>query len=79
MTTRLFTSWVRRGAAAGIIEPDPTSGAYTRPATFQPTITFARDGTPQPPLSGPELPILTPGAVVGLDPRLVVRHSRQLF
>jgi hypothetical protein len=73
MTTRFFTSWVRRGAAAGIIEPDPTSGPYAGPAKFQPVITLARDGAPQAPLSGPELPLLGPGAVVGLDPRAVLR------
>ena len=36
MTTRLFTSWVRRGLAAGIAEPDPGSGPYPGPADFSP-------------------------------------------
>ena len=73
MTTRLFTSWVRRGAAAGITEPDPISRPYAGPATFQPAVTLARDGAPQPAISGPDLPLLGPGAVVGIDARVVVR------
>ena len=44
MTTRLFTSWVRRGAASGITEADPISGPFAGPATFQPAVTLARDG-----------------------------------
>jgi hypothetical protein len=74
MTTRLFVSWVRRGAAAGIIEPDPIVGPFGGPATFQPSITLARDGVPQPAaIAGPELPILGPGAVVGIDGTAIVR------
>ena len=73
MTTRLFSSWVRRGAAAGIIAPDPTSGAFAGPATFKPSITLARNGTPIAPIEGPELPIVGPGAVVGLEAGVVVR------
>jgi hypothetical protein len=74
MTTRLFTSWVRRGAAAAITEPDPESGAYAGLATFQPGITLAQNGTPQPgALPGPNLPLIGPGTVIGIDPRSVVR------
>src|SRR5580704_9154412 len=74
MTTRLFTSWVRRGLAAGIAEPDPGSGPYPGPADFQPAITLARDGTAQASsLPGPNLPVLGPGAIVGIDLGAVVR------
>ena len=73
MTTRLFTSWVRRGAAAGITEPDPTAGPYAGPATFKPSVTLAKDGALQPAISGPELPIVGPGAVVGLLASAIVR------
>ncbi len=73
MSTRFFTSWVRRGAAAGILEVDPVTGPYTGPATFKPDVTLAKDGTAQPVLAGPELTLLGPGAVVGIDPRQIVR------
>jgi len=73
MSIRLFTSWVRRGAAAHIEETDPISGHYPGPATFRPVITLARDEALQAPIHGPELPLLGPGAVIGLDAKIVVR------
>ena len=73
MTARLFTSWVRRGAAAEITATDPIIGAYAGPATFHPVITLARDGVSQAPLAGPDLPLVGPGAVIGLDPSVIVR------
>ena len=73
MSERLFTSWVRRGAAAGITEPDPASGGWPGPATFQPSLVLTRDGAPQPAVPGPPLPLLGPGAVTGLNPKAVVR------
>jgi hypothetical protein len=73
MTTRFFTSWVRRGAAAGITEVDPTAGSYSGPATFQPTVTLSKNGVAQPTLAGPEITLLGPDAVIGIDARLVVR------
>ncbi len=73
MSQRLFTSWVRRGAAGAILEPDPTAGAYSGPATFQPSITLARDGVAQPAVTGPELTLLGPGAVIGISSKAVVR------
>jgi hypothetical protein len=73
MSTRLFTSWVRRGAAGAIQEPDPISGAYPGPATFQPSITLARDGAAQPAITGPQLTLLGPGAVLGMSSKAVVR------
>ncbi len=73
MSTRFFTSWVRRGAAAGILEVDPIAGPYAGPATFKPDVTLAKDGASQPVLPGPELTLLGPGAVVGIDPRQIVR------
>ena len=73
MSTRLFTSWVRRGAAAVILELDPASGPYTGPATFQPSITLARDGAAQAPMPGPQLTLLGPGAVIGVAFKSVVR------
>ena len=54
MTTRLFCSWVRRGAAAGITEPDPILGPFPGPATFEPSVTLAFNGAaPTPHLSKP--------------------------
>ena len=73
MSTRLFTSWVRRGAAAGIVEPDPATGAYPGPATFQPSLILARDGVALPPIAGPALTLMGPGAVAGLNPRAILR------
>jgi len=73
MSTRFFTSWVRRGAAAGIIEPDATTGAYPGPATFQPSLILARDGAALAPTPGPNLTLMGPGAVAGLNPRAIVR------
>jgi hypothetical protein len=73
MSERLFTSWVRRGAAAGITEADPASGGWSGPATFQPSLVLTRDGAPQPAVPGPQLPLLGPGAVTGLNPKAVAR------
>jgi len=73
MTTRLFCSWVRRGAAAGITEPDPVIGPFTGPATFEPSVTLALNGVAGNPVSGPNLPILGPSAIVGIHPSAVVR------
>ena len=73
MSGRLFASYVRRGAAAAITEADPGSGAYPGPAMFQPTLSVARDTLPPATLNGPSLPLLGPGAVLGLDSSLIVR------
>jgi len=73
MSKAWVSSWVRRGAAAGILEADPVVGPYAAPATFKPAVVPTRDGTAQPALSGPELPLLGPGAVVGLDAQGVLR------
>jgi hypothetical protein len=73
MSQRLFTSWVRRGAAGAIIEPDPATGPYAGPATFQPSITLSRDGAPQPAMPGPTLSLLGPDAVIGISSKSVVR------
>jgi hypothetical protein len=73
LTTRFFTSWVRRGAAAGILEADPLVGPYAGPATFTPQVVLSRDGAPQPAIVGPEISLLGPGAVEGFDPRHLVR------
>ena len=73
MTTRLFCSWVRRGAASGITQPDPLAGPYSGPATFEPSVTLARDGLAQPPAPGPNLQLIGPGAVLGMHRNAVVR------
>lgn len=73
MSKTWVSSWVRYGAAAGILEADPVVGPYAAPATFQPAVVPTRNGTVQPSMNGPELPLLGPGSVVGLDPQLVLR------
>jgi hypothetical protein len=73
LSTRFFTSWVRRGAAAAIIETDPGSGPFSGPAMFQPAVTLSLDGTSQPAIPGPDLTVLGPEAVVGLSSSAVVR------
>ena len=73
MSTRLFCSWVRRGAAAGITEPDPIVGPFTGPATFEPSVTLALNGAAGSPIPGPNLPLLGPGAIVGFHPSAIVR------
>ncbi|MEO8368639.1 MAG: hypothetical protein ABI806_05535 [Candidatus Solibacter sp.] len=74
MTNRVFTSWVRRGAAAAIIEPDPASGGWRGPATFQPSVKVKKDGGPPIEITGPpSLPLLGAGAVSGLIPKAVLR------
>jgi hypothetical protein len=73
MTTRLFCSWVRRGAAAGITEPDPVIGPFTGPATFEPSVTLALNGVAGTPVHGPNLPVLGPSAIVGIHPNAIVR------
>jgi hypothetical protein len=73
VTTRLFCSWVRRGAAAGITEPDPESGPFAGPATFEPSVTMALNGAAGNPIPGPNLPLLGPGAIVGIHPNAIVR------
>ena len=73
MSTRFFTSWVRRGAAAAIIGPDPGSGPFPGPAVFQPSVTLSLDGTPQQAIAGPDITVLGPEAVVGLSSSAVVR------
>lgn len=73
MSRRQFTSWVRRGAAAGIVSPDPTTGPFTGAATFDPSITLSRNGILQPTVSVDGLPIIGPGSIVGIDLSLIVR------
>ena len=73
MSTRFFTSWVRRGVAGAIIEPDPVSGPFSGPAMFQPAVTLSVDGTAQPPIPGPDLTVLGPESVVGMSASAVVR------
>jgi len=73
MTTRFFTSWVRRGAAAGITEADPLTGPFSGPATFKPTLTLAKDGVAQPAFTGPEITLLGPEAVVGIESAHITR------
>jgi hypothetical protein len=73
VSTRLFCSWVRRGAAAGITEPDPIVGPFTGPATFEPSVTLALNGAAGSPIPGPNLPLLGPGAIVGFHPNAIVR------
>ena len=64
MSNRVFTSWVRRGAAASITEPDPASGPWHGPATFNPSVVLENDGVAQPAISGPALPLLDRKSVV---------------
>ena len=73
MTTRLFCSWVRRGAAAGITEPDPIVGPFAGPATFEPSVTLALNGASKSPIPGPNLPLLGPAAITGIRPNAIVR------
>ncbi len=73
MSSRFFTSWVRRGAAASITELEPAAGDWVGPATFKPTVTPAKDGVDQDPISGPALTLLGPGAVAQLSSKVVVR------
>ncbi len=73
MTTRLFCSWVRRGASAGITEPDPGSGPLGGPATFQPSVTLSLNGNNQNPIPGPNLPVVGPGALIGVHGKAIVR------
>ncbi len=73
MSTRTFTSWVRRGAAGAITEADPGAGAFPGPATFQPDLTLALNGAPQPAFTGPQLTLLGPGAAAGISRSAIVR------
>jgi hypothetical protein len=73
LSTRFFTSWVRRGAAGAIIEVDPGSGPFPGPALFRPSVTLSLDGTPQPAIAGPAITMLGPEAVVGVSSSAVVR------
>jgi hypothetical protein len=73
LSTRFFTSWVRRGAAGAIIGPDPGSGPFPGPATFQPSVTLSLDGTPQSATNGPALTVLGPESVAGMSSSAVVR------
>jgi hypothetical protein len=78
---RVFTSWVRRGAAAAIAELDPASGGWPVRASFARSVVLIKDGKPQPPISMPRpkglddqsLTLLDPGAVVGLLPKAILR------
>jgi len=73
MTNRFFTSWVRRGAAGAITQVDPLSGPYAGPATFNPHVVLAKDSAPQPPVMGPAVTLLGPGAVESINVRQIVR------
>jgi hypothetical protein len=72
---RMFTSWVRRGAAAAITEPDPASGQWSGPATFKPSFDLNKDGVFHSTIEGPtgQLTLLGPGAVTGLDRKAILR------
>jgi hypothetical protein len=70
---RVFTSWVRRGAAVTIPETDPLSGPWKVPATFQPPISITKNGTSVTIPQLPELPLLGPGGVTGLSSKAVLR------
>jgi hypothetical protein len=73
MSTNLFCSWVRRGAASGITEADPLAGPYPVPATFDPSVTFSKDGVTQPAATGPNLQLIGPGAILGLHHKAIAR------
>ena len=70
---RVFTSWVRRGAAATIEELDPSSGPWNVPATFQPSIGITNNGAKVTVPQLPGLPLLGPGGVTGLSRKAVLR------
>jgi hypothetical protein len=75
MTTNLFCSWVRRGAASGITEIDPLTGPYPGPPTFDPSLTFSKDGVAQSPATGPNLQLIGAGAILGLHHKAIVRND----
>jgi hypothetical protein len=71
----MFVAWARRGVASAITEADPASGPWLKPATFSPSLLLKKDGAALPESFGPKdpLPLLGPGAVVGLTSKSVLR------
>ncbi len=74
MSNLIFTSWVRRGVAGAITEPDPVSGPWLGPATFKPSLTIMKNGGDSTTITAPtDLSVLGPGAVIGLNRKMILR------
>jgi hypothetical protein len=73
MSARQYLSWVRRGAAAGIVTEDPLSSVIAQAPAMRPHLILEVDGRSVAPVEGPELPLLGPGQVLGFDRTLVTR------
>jgi len=72
-TNRVFLPYVRRGLAAAITQPDGASaGVSTVP--FNAAVTVASLGTTLGTVNV-SLPLIGPGDIAGLDPRVVVRTT----
>lgn len=67
----LFASWAQTPIGAAIDHPD--DGAPLPPPTFSPGITLIAPDASTTTATGPALAVLGPGAITGLDPRVVRR------
>ncbi len=74
MSQRYFLSYVRQGASAGLLRPDPLSGAMAGAPEIQPRIFVSRDGAEPLRLEGPTLRVMDPSDVESISANLVARQ-----
>ena len=83
-TNRVFLPYVRRGLATAITQADGPNVGTTGPVAGVPTVPFtaavtvadkAAAGTPTLGVVNVSLPLVGPGDIAGLDPRVVVRTT----
>ena len=74
MSRRFFLSYVRQGAAGGVVGVDPLRGPIGQPPRIKPQLKVSRDGAELTPIEGPEIRVMDPGDVLTLSRGFVTRR-----
>jgi hypothetical protein len=68
-----FSAWAQTGL--GRAQEGTDDGGALGPSTFRPSAAISGPGVGAPAVTGPELELLAPGGVAGLDPGCIVRQD----
>jgi hypothetical protein len=74
LSKRFFVSYVRLGAAGGVMDVDPLRASIARPPRIKPELKVSRDGTELAPIEAPEIHLMDPGDVLTLAAGVVTRQ-----
>jgi hypothetical protein len=74
MSRRFFLSYVRQGAAGGVMRIDPLRGPIAQPPRIEPELKVSRDGGELPVIRGPEIRVMDPDDVLTISRSVVTRR-----